>query len=211
MRILVVIVLLTASGVARADFLQQKAEVKTSMADVSGQVTDQLKQFEQTKNPDALERASELIEGMEVLEIQDFTGRREARKKKLELWLSVLSRIDKEIDPSFDPADVPAMSITPPAVPGENTYSGMSPKDIKDPQARRKYEQALEKNQAKTARYSYQRKLMKLNERLSRKAEAYIKRAYLKSPESAKEVEEVVSKHIQNPARAAKLKQLVAR
>lgn len=181
------------------------------MAEVSQEVANRLNDFEKTKNLDALVKASELIENMNGSKRSDLRQFRAARLRKLNLWLAVLNHIDKETDPHFNPADVPFLTVPPPSIPGVVLDSGISPKDIKDPQARRRCEEAIEQNRKKTQRYNYQYDLMKMNEKLSRKVEAYILSSYSGSPDDVREVTESVDKYLQNEKRRTRLKKLASR
>ena len=180
------------------------------MNNTTQQAKDELNRFDQQKDLEALVKAAEIIDRIEPGPNLDLEQRAVARRVKLELWLSLLNGIDEKIDPKFDPKDVPALSVAPPAVEGQVTFAGMDPQGIKDPAARREYEEAIERNSEKTKRYTFQRRLARLNAELSERAETYIKAGYPKSAANRSEVLGAVSKCISNPRRAAALRALVS-
>jgi len=183
---------------------------RAQMNNTTQQAKEELNRFDQQKDLDALVKAAEIIDRIGPERNLDLEQRAVAKRVKLELWLSLLNAIDKKIDPKFDPKDVPALSVAPPAVEGQVTFAGMDPKGIKDPAARREYEEAIERNSEKTKQYTFQRRLARLNAELSERAEAYIKAGYPKSPKSSSEIDGAVSKYISNSRRAAALRALVS-
>lgn len=76
---------------------------------------------------------------------------------KVSLWLMAYQKLKAECDPSFDPADVPAINI---AAPGRYP-SGISPESITEPDLRKQYVQALAVNREKTERHVRQSSLRK--------------------------------------------------
>lgn len=182
------------------------------MEELEKQVADRVAAFHKKKDLDELRRAASAIESVNVHELPDAARRQAGRKSALSAWLAVLDAIDSETDPQFNPADVPAMRVTVPAdAPRDPKAPFTSPDTVTDPAVRRKYDQAAAKNAEKTRRYVFQKELAQLNKQLTQRAEAFIGGAFLKSPESAKVMEEAVRGHIHSAARAASLKALVTR
>ena len=66
-------------------------------------------------------------------------------------WLSVLGRLEREIDPTFDPADVPLLNVP---VPGDGLPPGVGEEHVQNPALRQRYAQAVSENRAHGERYA---------------------------------------------------------
>lgn len=86
-------------------------------------------------------------------------------KAKVELWLAVRAYFEKQIDPKFDPADVPSLNIAP-----KNGLSGVAPDSVADPVEREAYIKAIAENQNKAKTYLLQKQLRKALLRMDRHA-----------------------------------------
>jgi hypothetical protein len=93
------------------------------------------------------------------------------RNAQMEYRLHLWRRIDRAIDPSWDPKDV-------------GWYGGCSPEEISDPAERKKYEAVVEANQQKNLRYIEQRHARDLRDRYLPCLKATIARLYAKGPTS---------------------------
>ena len=67
-------------------------------------------------------------------------------RMRVATWIAILSRFKRDIDPDFDPDHPPSMNIVPPGEHGDQYAPGVSPQDVKDPEMRRQYIVAIEKN-----------------------------------------------------------------
>lgn len=181
------------------------------MNDAKRQVPERIRQFQETKKLDPLRQAADLLDGIDVHNLTKFEERQSGRKTKLALWLAVLDSIDSATDGKWDAADVPAMRIVPPPGAADPGALVASADTITDPVQKRKYEDAVARNAEKTQRYVFQKELRQLNNMLTQRAETYIRSAFLKSPESAKMVDEAVRKQVHNSQRAKEIRALVAR
>src|SRR5262245_37909305 len=103
------------------------------MTDPKQQVEEHIQQFTRERKPDLLLQALAVI-GAAYPGV-DTAHDQHARRDKLRLWLSVLNAVDRELDPGFDPADVPQLNLAPPV--GAALDAGIEPQAIKDPQLRR--------------------------------------------------------------------------
>jgi hypothetical protein len=83
-------------------------------------------------------------------------------REKLALWVKFLGLLDGAVDLSFDPADVPDRNLAPPGTGGVVYDSGIDPKEIKEPEARKQYEADIKANHAKAERHSQQIGLRKM-------------------------------------------------
>lgn len=68
----------------------------------------------------------------------------DSKKRKLNLYLELIAQINEVADPSFIDWKLPMLNVS---VPGHPFYnSGMAPESIKDPDVRKRYEDAIEEN-----------------------------------------------------------------
>jgi len=77
----------------------------------------------------------------------------EVRDAKTRLILRLLKQVDARIDPKFNPDDAPLLNVPPPV---GGAPSGVSPTAIPDPEERRMYNLAIQRNQQKSREYSDQ-------------------------------------------------------
>lgn len=96
----------------------------------------------------------------------------EERRINVLLLSKYLGKIRKEIVPNFKPKRVVANVAPPPGTPC--AVSGMSPKAIKDPIARAKYEAAIRENQENNLMNSRQAKLRSIEWEMSKPIIGYI-------------------------------------
>ncbi len=179
--------------------------------DTKKRVDEHLNAFRKTGELTELRHAANRIESIEVHDVPVFDDRRVARTAKLDLWLLLLDTIDSAKDPMFDPADVPAARITlPPDTPMKPGYPVTTPEGIAAPADRRKYDESVEANTAKTKLYRTQKELRQLDSELTSRADKYIGTASLRSPQCEKEMEAAIVLRVHDPDRAAHLRSLVA-
>lgn len=174
-------------------------------------VDEHLDAFRNTGELRELRDAANLIESIEVHDVPGFDDRQVARAATLDLWLTLLDTIDSAKDPRFDPADVPAARITlPPDTPMKPEYPVTTPEGIAAPAERRRYDESVAANQAKTKRYRTQKELRQLDSELTSRADNYIRTASLRSPQCLKEMEAAIAVRVHDPERAVHLRSLVA-
>lgn len=196
--------------VSIGDCNTNKMKADMAMDSTKEQVAQHLDVFLKGGEIAELRTAANLIEGINLRTIPVPEDRQAARTAKLNLWLTLLDTIDSAKDPKFDPANVPATKVTIPA--GTRLKPGYlipTPEAIADPEARRKYDEAVAANTAKTKSYRIQNELRQLDLELTSRSDVYIKKAHPKSPESVKEMDAAIAGHIHNAERAAHLRSLV--
>jgi hypothetical protein len=125
------------------------------------------------------------------------------REKQARLWLHAWQRIEKTIDKTWDPDDLPQMNVTPPH--GASGEAGMAPSAIKDPQLRAEYEAAIEANRKKNERYHQQSTAAKLKKYWVPEAERFLIGAYMKPPAANAELEALLNTYISDADRRARL------
>jgi len=132
------------------------------------------------------------------------------RRDGLALWLRLLHTLDQNLDPAFDPADVPATKVQPPPIPGGGVPPpGADPATIPDPKARAEYQKAVAANRAKAENYRLQNLLRQMDERIAPRAEGFIRTAFAPDAADRAEVAAAVGAVVKNAARKAKLLKLV--
>lgn len=129
-------------------------------------------------------------------------------KSKVELWLALRARFSKQIDPSFDKNDVPAINVAP-----RNGLSGIPPESVVDPKDRADYVKAIDENRAKAKRHLVQLELRKALADLDRRApiwfggdEPTLERRSARTVEVLKRynVPDEISRSVSNPSGAGK-------
>lgn len=78
--------------------------------------------------------------------------------------LETVAIAERERDEAWDPSDVPAVNLVPPAATG--LPSGVSPEAVKDPALRAIYERDIEANRKKAERHSHQHRIRQMEEHL---------------------------------------------
>jgi len=163
------------------------------------------KRFEETLDSEQLRKAYLELENISVM--QQAPGSSPAlRADTLRMWLVLLALLDQQLDPSFDQEKMPDLQVQPPDTADGTSYApGADPALISDPAARRAYERAIRDNEAMIANYGLQVRLHRLNERITARAETYIRHAYTFAPSDREEVQAQILKVIKSPKRQAAL------
>jgi len=117
------------------------------------------------------------------------------RRRMASSYLHAWGRIERAIDPDWDPEDQPPPFPLMPEVP-----SGVVPADIKDPEQRKRYEKAIAENEEKKRSYRLQRVARELAERFPARAVRFLKDAYTKTPAAPDELRRLVKAHLTDPA-----------
>jgi hypothetical protein len=110
------------------------------------------------------------------------------RQEAAARWLELSKEAQLRVDPSFDPADQPSLSVTPPT----GGRPGTAPAEIADADQRRAYEQALEANTEKLRRYTDQVQARRDQEQLDRQLPVFLTEAYSLGPDAGSELREVL-------------------
>ncbi len=168
-----------------------------------------LAEFEKSKSIEDLWKASASLEGFNLSMIKDGAERAAARPRAAALWLALLGTIERNIDPNFDPEDVPLRRISPPPSGDEQLPPGVDPKAIADPVARAQYEAALLKNQQKAARHRLQTHLRRLEPRAIFQTEAFFKLHYTSAPADLSEAARVLDEASVSEPRDQRLRKLL--
>lgn len=168
-------------------------------------------EFQNTREPEHLREAYAALENVSLAEEQNPKTRSKLRKNTLSLWLGLLQILDDHLDAKFDPEDGPELLVEPPAIPGGVILRpGADPAKIKDPTLRAQYERAIAANRAKANNYRLQIHLGRLDERITPRAEEFIRNSYTKDPEDQEELKTGIETTIKDPKRKESLLKLLA-
>lgn len=161
-----------------------------------------VKEFEAEIEADRLREAYMALENVELAQERDAKARIQLRKECLYLWLEIVELLDRHLDPKFDPEDVPENLVQPPPTSTGIVYPpGADPKLIDNHEARAEYEKAIAANSARTNNYRLQIQLSRLDEQITRRAEAFIRNSYTFKPNDRQEAKTAILKIIKNPKR----------
>ena len=111
----------------------------------------------------------------------EVAGKDELRTK-VDLLFHAWRRMEQDIKPDFNFADVPAMNVRPPIAPDQGVFSGMDPMDIKDSRLRAEYQAAIEKNRLKADEFNLQFSLRQRKAPFIDEAEAFLLSALKTDP-----------------------------
>jgi hypothetical protein len=126
----------------------------------------------------------------------------ESRRDRVKRWLRALQRIQDAIDPRFDANDVGYGNVMPPGGAGP---AGMDPAGISDPVVRAQYLSAIQANQDKIVKASFQLKLRDLQKEFFEAAIRFILFEYSDVPAGPKEVDELMEAAIKDATLRARL------
>jgi hypothetical protein len=169
-----------------------------------------IKEFRAEMEPERLREAYMALENVVPSQEHDAGTREAVRKDCLYLWLRILDVIDHLLDPKFDPNDVPELTVQPPPNSDGTAYpAGADPSLIKDPQARARYEKAIEANRVKARNRRLQFGLRRLNQSVPERAESFIRNWYTTSANDQRELRLAIDEVIKNRVRRAGLLKLL--
>lgn len=131
-------------------------------------VAEKFALFEQERDPariyEALERVETLTRTVSPDDLAAIGG-------AFSNWLNFFAELDRELDPGWDPDDLPVAGVVPPVDDCVVFSSGeVDPAAIPDPAARAAYQQALESGKEAERRFSIQFQLRRIEERALRHA-----------------------------------------
>jgi hypothetical protein len=149
----------------------------------------------------------EAFETIEAAERDVPAGDVAARKRAVSHWLSFLAALDRNIDPTWNPKDVPVKGVAPPLPHGVVYPSGeVDPLTIPDPVARAEYERALKASKEYAKWYDVQFQLRRIEERAMRFVELLLAEKYTNSAEDRQELEELLAASPVNDLRKERLR-----
>ena len=167
-------------------------------------------EFEKKQDPELLKQAYLALENVNLQKEYDSKTRTQLRTNLLALWLHLIQLLDRFLDPNFDPADLPELSVQPPPTSEGVLYPpNADPALIDDPKARAQYAKDIAANEAKIIHYGLQTDLRRLDERIVPRAEAYIQNIYGSGPDDQEELKSAIDSFIENAERKERLSKLL--
>jgi hypothetical protein len=174
-------------------------------------VNAHLEEFEKKNNIDDLQEAADILASVSTTFERYFRTEPKERGEILASWLRIINLIDNNLDPAFDPADVPAISVLPPGQAGLQYGSGTKPEDIKDPELKKQFEAALEENRRKSEAYAFQTGMRRLNGSVTPNVISFLRQCYASTQKDRESCEAALMSVIKNPKRAAALREELLR
>lgn len=133
------------------------------MDSIEERMSQKFAAFEQQQDPALL---YEILDSLEAAESEMSAEDPAARNLALARRLHFFAMLDRNIDPLWDPNDVPVRGVPPPASHGVIYGSGeVDPATIPDPEVRKQYVQALQASKDAYQRYGVQLRLRRIDER----------------------------------------------
>jgi hypothetical protein len=185
-----------------------RAEQTGSIMDlIDKRVAEKFAAFEKEQEPSLVYEALDTIEAAERdIPLGDATAREQAISRRLRFFAA----LDRNIDPIWDPKDMPAKGVPPPSSHGAVYGSGeVDPATIPDPEVRAQYEQALKANKEDYQRYFVQLQLRRIDERAMRFVERLLAERYTDSPADWQEFEDLLAASSVDDARKKRLRDLM--
>lgn len=171
------------------------------------QVTEKFAAFEKEQDPTLVHEALDLIEAAER---SVPAGETAARKQALARRLRFFAALDRTIDPTWDPENMPVRGVPPPLTHGIVYSSGeVDPATIPDPVVRAEYERALKASKDYEKWYDLQFQLRRIDERAMRFVERLLAERYTNLEEDRLEVENLLATSPVNEQRKQRLRGLI--
>jgi hypothetical protein len=191
---------------ARADSGRSKQE--TRMDAIEQQVNEKFAEFEKTRDPVFV---YEILDSIEAAESAMPQGDVAARKLAVSRRLRFFAALDHNIDPSWNPKDVPPHGVPPPPGWHGMVYSSgeVDPEKIPDAEVRAKYVEALKANKAAQQHYSVQLQLRRIDERAMRFFERFLIDRYSNTEQDLQEFEGLLAASPVNEMRKQRLRALM--
>jgi hypothetical protein len=168
-------------------------------------IASNLHMLKKTDNIDKLVKIGGDIESLPAVQKTNLAAWKEQRRSKLTLWLMAIDKIDEMTDPNWDENDVPQFNVAPPSVAID---AGVAPEEIKDPEVRSQYEQAIKVNAEKAERYRSQRKLREMDRQWSLRVRSYIEGQYTSDAQDVSEVDDLIDKWLSRSLRRDQMKEV---
>jgi hypothetical protein len=179
------------------------------MSETTPGATALLAEFQKSREPLCLESAAALLEGVDLGAEPEATRRLALRRETMQLWLALVALIDRYLDAAFDAEAAPAAGLIPARIGAAALPAGVAVRYLPDPHARHAYEEMLRHERQRAEQYRLQVHLRRLSESVPPRAARFLRLFYTTVPGDQREVQETVSRLIQNPQRAAALLQAI--
>lgn len=153
-----------------------------------------LGQYDKTRSPALLQEASDAISQEDGAAPADPAEAPHIGEHRIALWLDLLARFKRDIDPAFDPDHAPTQSVMPPEINGMQLPPGVAPSAISDPALRRQYEHDIATNKTRIGQFTVQNKLHEIHAAVLDRASASIAGIHEKLGLSPEEIKTALAK-----------------
>ncbi|MEM6725539.1 MAG: hypothetical protein AAF598_15975 [Bacteroidota bacterium] len=113
-----------------------------------------------------------------------------------EIWLKAWQQLEQEMNPAFDPTQLPNIKVAPPDETG--LPPGVSPDAIDDPQLRATYQKAIKANRVLIEQYTYQNQLLQMAPSFQQTASQYLIHLYSQVPVDIAELQQLLLTYVGN-------------
>lgn len=189
--------------------VSQRADNADLLTNRINQAKALLAEFKKTKSLDELQKAYLAVGNIPEPGADKTVPKAVARREAARMCFSLLAVIHQNIDTNFDvnnPGNWPLLSIVPPVMPkGVPCFSGMDPKDIKNPKDRALYEAAIQANEKKGARLNFQVRLRNMDRLATSVVEIILRHDYTTSKKDQNELEDLMKQAKLSPAQMQKI------
>lgn len=125
-------------------------------------VVDKLIEYDRTRAPVLLKEAADAAALHDRQAPPDPALALTLARNRVAGWLAIVARFRRDLDPDFDPNRIPPLHVSPPrTASGAQLPPGVRPSDVKDPEARKAYIEAIEKNRERLARFGQDSELFR--------------------------------------------------
>ena len=171
------------------------------------QVIHLLKLFKDENDLESLSEASRLVHDMQAEENNLSLEKHAFRNEKMSLYLMIINELDSKLIPEFDFNDLPLLSVSPP--PESGLPAGVAPSSINDPKLKAEYEKKLRENSNKLNRYTFQKKLMKINQRVTEQIKRYMNSEFSSTNQDVMILNRLIDDIVSHDERRKRLKQYI--
>lgn len=140
--------------------MSQTQSAPSGLTPIDPEVAEKIAEYDRNRTVPSLREAADAAAVHDREPAADpVLGQRLARQRVAD-WLIILAMIHRDLPADFDPARKPAMHVSPPpSASGAQLPPGVSPNDVKDPEARRAYVEAIERNRGRLRDFDLHSKL----------------------------------------------------
>jgi hypothetical protein len=143
----------------------------SATASQRSEVASALGEYDKTRRAESLRRAADAAVREDGNPPADpATAPTEARER-IRMWIDILSRFKRDLDPNFDPSHPPSQAVQAPVVHGQRVMPLRKPSDIKDPEERAALENAIAERDTRVQRFEAMATLAAVHDVILEKAE----------------------------------------
>lgn len=138
----------------------------TEPAALAGDVAAALAEYDRSRAPEALRHAADVLVRDDGAVPDDPAAALAQGRERLALWLTVLARFHRDLDPAFDPSEPPSRTVTAPVINGEQVPPWIGPEDLKDPAERKQFEDAIAATRQRVEQFTAMFKLDSIHKKV---------------------------------------------